>query len=154
MNKNFAMLMLLVVPLLASAQRGGNNNQGPSFGWSGEGKGNGIATVFGLSAGISSASVSVSGGALPPGGEARTGLSVIAFMSVAVNHWFSIRPEFGYAAMGSRKASAGFIYDADYFLMPVLGSFELNTKRTLHALIGPQMGFLLSASQSRPGTVK
>lgn len=133
----------------AHAQRGGGD--GPRFGWSGSAGGNGIAPVFGLSAGVSSASVSVSGGSLPPGGEPRTGPSVNAFMSIAVNPWFSVRPEFGYAAMGSRKSAIGYSYDADYFLTPLLASFELNKKRSLHALVGPQLGCLITASQSSSG---
>lgn len=112
---------------------------------------NGIAPVAGLSVGVSSASVSVTGGSLPPGGEPRTGLSVNAFLSIAVNQWFSIRPEAGYAMMGSRKKDIGYSYDADYFLTPLLASFELNKQRTLHALVGPQLGYIISASQSSSG---
>ncbi len=125
----------MILFLSAHAQRGGGND----------------GAVFGLSAGISSSSVSVSGGSLPPSGEPRNGLSVNAFMSIPVNPWFSVRPEFGYAAMGSRKKAIGYSYDADYFLTPLLASFELNKQRSLHALVGPQLGYLISASQSSSG---
>ncbi|MES2329939.1 MAG: outer membrane beta-barrel protein [Bacteroidota bacterium] len=144
-------LLIALFPLAVSAQRGGGNNDGPRFGWAGDANGNGIPALYGFSVGISSASVSVSGGTMPPGGEPRTGISVNAFLAIPVSQRFFIRPEFGYAAMGSRKSASGFIYDADYFLMPILGSFELNPNRSIRILIGPQLGYLLSASQSVSG---
>lgn len=155
MNRHFGTLVIIAVlafvSLSVNAQRGGRNDEGPRFGWSGNANGNGIPALFGLSAGISSASVSVSGGTMPPGGEPRTGIAVNAFLSIPVSPKFSIRPEFGYAQMGSRKAASSFSYDADYLLVPVFASFELNPKRSLRVLVGPQIGHLLSASQSVSG---
>ncbi len=132
---------MIVFSLSAHAQRGGGgNNNGPSFSWGGDGNGNGIATLWGFSGGVSLSNVRDYGTLTAP--------TFSVFMGIPVTKTFRIRPELGYAGMGSQNATNSF--RVNYFLLPLLASFELN--KGLFLLAGPQTSMILSANQTTGST--
>ncbi|MES2331171.1 MAG: outer membrane beta-barrel protein [Bacteroidota bacterium] len=139
--KKILTVLLMVVAVHAQAQRGGGNNDPRPFGWSGDGMGNHIPTLFGLSGGVSVSNVGGYGTMVAP--------TFSVFMGVPVTSTFRIRPEIGYAAMGSSNATTSF--RTNYFLLPVLASFEIN--KGLFLLAGPQTAMILSANQTT-GSIK
>lgn len=139
--KKILTLILIFICANSFAQRGGGNNNGTPLSWSGDAVGNGIATLWGFSGGVSVSNVGGYGTLVEP--------TFSVFMAVPVNEHFRIRPEIGYAALGSKNASNSF--RANYFLFPLLGSFELN--KGLYLLAGPQTSMILSANQTT-GNIK
>lgn len=139
--KKIIFILLLVISLSADAQRGGGNNDARPLSWSGDAVGNDIATLWGFSGGVSLSNVGGYGTLAAP--------TFSVFMAVPVNEHFRIRPEIGYAGMGSTNATSSF--RTNYFLLPLLASFELN--KGLFLLAGPQTSMILSANQTT-GNIK
>lgn len=141
MSRTFLLLFALAWAQFSFAQRGGNSD-GARLSWEGAGTGNGIPTIFGASAGVSSGSFS------NQTGSARTGFALSAFIAVPVSASFFIRPEFGYAQAGARDNN--YQFDADYFQLPLLACFRLSANN-LYLMAGPQLSMLMSASQMNAG---
>src|SRR5690348_8494050 len=108
----------------ASAQRSGNQGDGPRFSWSGGGEGNGLPTEYGLS-------IAGAYGHISPGvsssldKEWNSGFRGGLFMAVPVNKYLSIRPEANYATLRTGNKTAGFEFSAAYMELPLLCSFDL-----------------------------
>jgi hypothetical protein len=69
------------------------------------------------------------------------------------NHW-GVKMELGYALLGQKYNEpqyglpANRTIDLNYFLLPVMMKFRAGGKKTkFYAMAGPQLGYLLSASQ-------
>ncbi|HUR66750.1 MAG TPA: porin family protein [Chitinophagaceae bacterium] len=98
-------------------------------------------TNFGVKAGYNAASVEVSEGA---DFDSKSGLHVGALAHIHISEHFAVQPELVFSCQGGESGTSKL--KLNYLNLPVLAQYMISNGFRLQT--GPQLGFLLSASQT------
>ncbi len=102
----------------------------------------------GVRGGINIANQSASSGSVSASIGSKVGFMIGGYATIMTSDKFGIQPELVYSTLGSEASSSGVSVTTSfgYLSLPVLLRYNITENFNLHA--GPQLGILLSATQS------
>lgn len=110
---------------------------------------NAQTTSFGLKAGLTAANMKASGGGTSFTYDTKMGFYLGALAEIGISENFAVQPELYYAIMGAKfKGEGSEKLNLNYINLPVLLKYK---SQGFSAILGPQIGYLVSAKDKYDG---